>query len=280
MSRDVVVVTGLGDMGQAIARHVGRGVDLVLADYNTDILDTATDKLRGEGFAVTSLVVDVSVRESVAALARQAASIGNVRHVVHTAGVSPVLAPVPAILAVNLLGVALVIEEFGQVIAPGGAGVVISSMSAYLHPGLTTEQARQLATTPTDRLLDLPLADAASFHSGGHAYSFTKRANQVQIQAGSVTWGARGARINTISPGIIDTAQGQAELRGEHGAGMRAMIDGSNAKRMGTPTDIAAAVAFLLSPAAAFISGIDLLVDGGAIAAMQSRDADAITQTR
>jgi NAD(P)-dependent dehydrogenase (short-subunit alcohol dehydrogenase family) len=271
MSRDVVVVTGLGEMGLAIARRVGHGADLVLADSNPEVLDLTTDQLRGEGYAVTSLVVDVAVRDSVAALARRAASVGTVRQLVHTAGVSAVLASVPAILAVNLLGVALVIEEFGQVIAPGGAGVVIASMSAYLYPAFTSEQARQLATTPADQLLDLPIADAAAFPSGGHAYSFTKRANLVQIQAGSVTWGARGARINTVSPGIIDTAQGRAELRGGHGAGMRAMVDGSNAKRLGTPSDIATAVDFLLSPAAAFISGMDLLVDGGVIAAMQTR---------
>ena len=271
MSRNIVVVTGAGEMGHAIARHVGSGAHLVLADLNPKILDAVTDKLRGEGYEVTPVVTDVSARESVAALARRAAALGEVRHVVHTAGVSPTLAPIATILAVNLLGVALITEEFGKVIATGGAGVVISSMSGHLIPAFTAEQVGQLATTPADQVLGLPIADPASFPSGGHAYAFTKRANLVQVQAASGTWGARGARINSISPGIIDTAQGRAELDSEHGAGMRAMIDGSNAKRVGTPDDIALAVDFLLSPASAFVSGTDLLVDGGAVAAMQAR---------
>jgi NAD(P)-dependent dehydrogenase (short-subunit alcohol dehydrogenase family) len=144
-------------------------------------------------------------------------------------------------------------------------------MSAYLYPGFTAEMARELAATPADELLGLAIADPASFASAGLAYSFTKRANHVQVQAASVAWGARGARINSISPGIIDTAQGRAELQSPSGAGMRAMIEGSNAKRMGTPADIAGAVEFLLSPANSFVSGIDLLVDGGAVAAMKTR---------
>lgn len=270
MSRNVVVVTGAGAMGHAIARQLGSDAHLVLADFNAEILDTVTDKLRGEGYEVTPQVTDVSARESVSALARQAAALGEVRQVVHTAGVSPTLAPIPTILAVNLLGVALIVEEFGQVIAHGGAGVVISSMSAHLFPGFTPEMAAQLATTPADQLLGLAITDPASFASAGLAYSFTKRANLVQVQAASVAWGARGARINAISPGIIDTAQGQSELQGESGATMRAMVDGSNAKRLGTPADIANAVEFLLNPAASFVSGIDLLVDGGAIAAMKT----------
>ena len=271
MSRNVVVVTGAGAMGHAIARQIGADSHVVLADLNAEILDTVADKLRGEGCDVTAVVTDVSAHESVTALAEQAASLGEIRHVVHTAGVSPALAPVPTILAVNLLGVALMVEAFGEVIAPGGSGLVIASMSGQLYPGFTADEARQVATTPADRLLGLALADPARFPSAGLAYSFTKRANQVQVQAASAAWGARGARINSISPGIIDTAQGRAELDSPHGAGMRAMIDGSNAKRMGTPADIANAVEFLLSPAAAFISGTDLLVDGGAIAAIQTR---------
>ena len=271
MSRSVVVVTGAGAMGLAIAGRLGSGAHLVLADSDAEILEAATGTLRDAGCEVTPQVTDVSARGSVAELAGRAAALGEVRQVVHTAGVSPTLAPVRTILAVNLLGVALVAEEFGKVVAPGGAGVVIASMSAYLHPGFTAETARQLAATPADDLLGLPVADPAGFPSAGIAYAFTKRANLVQVQAASVAWAARGARINSISPGIIDTAQGRAELRGESGAGMRAMIDGSNAGRLGTPADIAGAVEFLLDPATSFVSGIDLLVDGGAIAAMKTR---------
>jgi NAD(P)-dependent dehydrogenase (short-subunit alcohol dehydrogenase family) len=193
-----------------------------------------------------------------------------VRYVVHTAGVSPAQASVQAVLAVDLRGVALVAEEFGEVIAPGGAGVVIASMGAYRYPAFAREQALQLATTPADELLALPIADPTRFSTSGAAYAFAKRANLVRVQAASVSWGARGARINSISPGVISTPMGQAELRTPSGAGMRAMIEGSNAKRIGTPADIATAVEFLLSPAAGFISGTDLLVDGGATAAWQA----------
>ena len=183
----------------------------------------------------TSVVVEVSSRESVSALARRAASLGEIRSVVHTAGVSPLQAKVSTVLAVDLLGVALVVEEFGQVVAPGGAGVVIASSGAYRWPAFTDEQALRLATIPADELLGLPIADPGTFPNSGAAYAFAKRANLVRVQAASVTWGTRDARINSISPGVIATA-----------------------------------VEFLLSPAAGFISGTDLLVDGGATAAIKT----------
>jgi NAD(P)-dependent dehydrogenase (short-subunit alcohol dehydrogenase family) len=243
---------------------------VVLADFNKEILETVTDQLRGEGYQVTPVSVDVSSHESVAALAERAAAEGEVRYAVHTAGLSPTQASVPAILAVNLLGVALVTEEFGEVIAPGGAGVVIASMAGHTYLAFSPEQAEQLATTPADQLLSIEIANPANLPDSGAAYAFAKRANQVRVQAASVTWGVRGASINSISPGVIATPQGLAELSGASGASMRAMIDGSNAKRLGTPADIAVAVEFLLSPAAGFISGTDLLVDGGVIAALQT----------
>ncbi|MFD8966988.1 SDR family oxidoreductase [Streptomyces sp. NPDC059568] len=270
MSQHIAVVIGVGGMGQAIARRVGPGARLLLADFNEETLDTVTGQLRGEGYEVTSQAVDVSSRASVAALAKRAASLGEVRYVVHTAGLSPAQAPVPAILAVDLRGVALVAEEFGEVVASGGAGVVIASMAAHNYPPFPPEQARELATTPADRLLDLPIADPANFPHAGAAYAFAKRANLVRVQAASVTWGAKGARINAISPGHIATPMGHTELGGEHGAIIQAMIDGSNAKHEGTAADIARAAEFLLSPGAGFISGSDLLVDGGVIAALQT----------
>ncbi|MFF2732178.1 SDR family oxidoreductase [Streptomyces sp. NPDC058008] len=270
MSRTVAVVIGVGGMGQAIARRVGTGTRLVLADFDRRTLDTVAGELSGEGYEVTPQQVDVSSGESVAALARLAASLGEVRYVVHTAGLSPVQAPVAAILAVDLLGVALVLEEFGQVVASGGAGVVIASMAGHGYPPFASEQERELANTPAGSLLALPVADPANFPVAGAAYAFAKRANLVRVQAASVTWGARGARINTVSPGVIATPMGREELDGEHGARMRAMIDGSNARREGAPADIAAAVEFLLSPAASFVSGSDLLVDGGVTAALRT----------
>ncbi|MBL7492568.1 SDR family oxidoreductase [Frankia sp. AgB1.9] len=268
MERDVAVVIGVGGMGLAIARRIGSGAQLLIADFDEAILASAAERLEAEGHAVATAVVDVSSPESVVAFAKQAGSLGPVRSVAHTAGLSPVQAPVAAVLAVDLLGVALVLEEFADVVAPGGAGVVISSMAGHLTPPLPPDVARQLATTPAAELLTLPATSLELFSDSGQAYGFAKRANQVRVQAASTTWAGRGARINSISPGIIATPMGAAELASENGAIMRMMIDASNAKRLGTPDDIAAAAAFLLSPAASFISGIDLLVDGGSVAAI------------
>lgn len=267
MAQQVVVITGSGGMGRAIARRLGPAAHLLIADHDRQALDSVVAELDGEGHTLTAAHVDVSSPESVAALARQAASLGEVGSVVHTAGLSPVQADVSAVLAVDLLGVALVIEEFAGVIAPGGAGVVIASMAAHAHPGFPPEAARQLATAPAAELLSLPITDAAGFADAGHAYSFAKRANLLRVQAASRTWGGNGARINSISPGIIETPMGRAELDGDSGRHMRAMIAASNAGRPGTAAEIAEAAAFLLGPSASYISGTDLLVDGGAIAA-------------
>jgi NAD(P)-dependent dehydrogenase (short-subunit alcohol dehydrogenase family) len=261
-------------MGVAITRRIGAGRSVLLADFNEPALDAVAQTLRDEGHHVTTQKVDVSSRESVHALAEAAAGLGPVLQVVHTAGLSPTQAPTPAILAVDLLGVALVLEEFGAVVARGGAGVVISSMSGHLIPALDRAVEAGIAAASADNILSQPWAAAENFPSAGYAYSFAKRANQVQVRAASTVWGARGARINTISPGVISTKMGQEELASPSGAGMRAMVDGSGTGRLGTADDIAAAATFLLSDAASFITGTDLLVDGGAVAAVSTGKVD------
>ncbi|OAA25758.1 dehydrogenase of unknown specificity, short-chain alcohol dehydrogenase like [Frankia sp. EI5c] len=267
MEKDILVVIGVGGMGRAIARRIGSGRKILLADVNEAALGVA-DTLRGEGQEVVTQVVDVSSRESVAALADTAAGLGRVTQIAHTAGLSPTQAPTEAILRVDLLGVALVLDEFARVVAPGGAGVVIASMSGYMG-GLTPEQARAVAATPTDELLALPFFDPGVLGSPGAAYALAKHANIVRVQAAAGPWGERGARINSISPGVISTAMGQQELAGESGEQMRIMVSMSAAKRLGTPDDIAAGAAFLLGPDASFVSGTDLLVDGGTVAAIR-----------
>lgn len=263
----VVVVIGVGGMGQVIARREGSGRKLVLADFDAAGLEALAGTLRDEGYDVTTSAVDVAQRDSVAALAALCDDLGAVTSVVHTAGLSPSQAPTDAIFAVDLLGVALVLEEFEQVIVAGGAGVIISSSSAY-GPRLDADTEQALATTPTDELLTLPAVTAIS--SPGEAYPLAKRGNQLRVQAASSTWGAKGARINSISPGIISTPMAQQELAGEYGDVMLAMIKGSGTGRIGTPADIADAVAFLLGPTASYITGVDLLVDGGVIASGRS----------
>jgi NAD(P)-dependent dehydrogenase (short-subunit alcohol dehydrogenase family) len=263
---DVLVVIGVGGMGQAIARRQGSGLATVIADFDESTLQATAGSLEAEGYNVSAHVVDVSSRQSVNNLARAAAALGDVKAVVHTAGLSPTQAPASAILAVDLVGVALVLEEFGRVIAPGGAGVVIASMAGHLMP-LTTEQETALARTSADELLDLPFVDPSAHP--GFAYGIAKHANRIQVGAASIRWGLRGARINSISPGIISTAMGRQELASTSGDMIQSMVESSAAKRLGTAGDIAAAVAFLLGPESAFISGTDLLVDGGVVAAMR-----------
>ena len=270
--KEVLVVVGTGGMGLSTARRVGAGRLIMLADINQSGLEAAADALSADGHQVVTQQVDITSRASVAAAADVAASSGRVTAVVHTAGLSPQQASADAVLAVDLLGVALTLDEFGRVIKPGGAGVVIASMAAHMYPALDPDVQRLLAETPTDELLSLDACSAIT--DSRQAYPFAKRANQIRVAAAASAWGLRGARINCISPGVISTAMGRLELSGESGGLMQAMVDNAGVRRIGTPDDIAAAAEFLLGPAAGFITGVDLLVDGGVIAAIQTGTID------
>jgi NAD(P)-dependent dehydrogenase (short-subunit alcohol dehydrogenase family) len=272
--RGVVVVTGIGGMGVAVARRCGSGSHLLLADVSTEAADAAASILRREGHDVTCVGADVSDRNSVDAMVDAARSLGEVHSVVHTAGVSPVQAPAERVLAVDLVGTANVLEAFADVIAPGGAAVVIASMSGYLVPPLSADDERALVRSRAADLLAVDCVQGARSMDSGMAYAFAKQAAVVKVRAAALEWGRRGARVNAISPGVIATAMGQAELDGPSGAFMRLMVESSAMARLGTPDDIAGAVAFLLGRDAAFITGADLLVDGGVIAAMRSGQVD------
>jgi NAD(P)-dependent dehydrogenase (short-subunit alcohol dehydrogenase family) len=267
---NVLVMIGVGGIGQAIVRRQGSGKTVLLADYNESTLRAAARALEALGYRVATRHVDVSDRESVRALAGAAAELGSVVQVVTTAGVSPNMAAPDRILAIDLLGVALVLEEFGRVIAPGGAGLVISSMAGHMPPAFPAEMDRALAHTPTDELLALPYLQPAAVPDSGTAYAVAKRANHLRVQAASLSWGERGARVNAISPGVILTPLAQHELDSPVGPVYRTFIEASPAKRMGTPDEVAAAAAFLLGPEAGFITGSDLLMDGGVIAALRA----------
>lgn len=270
MVKDVVVVIGAGGIGMAIARRQGFGRTLLLADYNEKLLQAAAHDLRNLSYVVETRPVDVASRASVHALVAAASALGNVVQVVNTAGLSPNMAPPDRVLAVDLYGSALVFEEFGRVIASGGAGLVISSMAGHMLPALTREQDRALAFTPADELLDLPFLKGDAVPNSMIAYMMAKRANHLRVQVEAITWGARGARVNSISPGIVATPLAQHELNSPIGDGYRAMITASPAGRMAPPDEIAVAAAYLLSPEAGFVTGSDLLIDGGVIAAMRA----------
>jgi NAD(P)-dependent dehydrogenase (short-subunit alcohol dehydrogenase family) len=244
----VTVVIGAGSIGQAIARRVSAGRKVLLADLKLANAEAAAKVLADAGFDVSAEAVDVSKRSDVVALANKAAALGEV------------------ILTVDLYGTALVLEVFGSVMAPGGAGVVIASQSGHRLPALPPEQDKALATTPAEELLALPFLQADQIKDSLHAYQISKRGNSLRVMAEAVRWGKRGARVNTISPGIIITPLARDELTGPRGPGYQRMIDLCPAGRAGTPDEVGTVGALLMGAEGAFITGSDFLMDGGVTA--------------
>jgi len=263
---DVLVVVGAGSIGQAIARRVGVGKTVLLADRRSDNARAAADVLSNAGYDARTAEVDISAAESVQALVATASALGDVSGLIQAAGVSPSQAPVETVLKVDLYGTALLLEEFGKIVVKGGAGIVISSQSGHRMGPLTIEQNRQLATTPVNDLLDLPFLRSDAVRDPLHAYQLSKRANGLRVQAEAVRWGRRGARLNAISPGIVITPLARDELNGPRGEGYRMMIESSIAGRAATPDEIANVAALLMGRDGAFITGSDFLIDGGTTA--------------
>jgi NAD(P)-dependent dehydrogenase (short-subunit alcohol dehydrogenase family) len=263
----VNVVIGPGSIGQAIPRRVSAGRRVLLADLRQEHADAAAKTLGDAGFEATATTVDISDRSSVEALVAKARALGEVHGLVHAAGVSPSQASPETILKVDLYGTALVLEAFGEVIAEGGAGVVIASQSGHRLPALTVDENRALATTPVEDLLALPFLQPGEVKDSLHAYQLSKRGNALRVMWEAANrWGARGARVNTISPGIIITPLANDELKGPRGAGYRRMIDGCPVKRAGTPDEVATVAGLLMGADGAFITGSDFLMDGGVTA--------------
>lgn len=262
-NKNVTVLIGAGSIGIAVARRVSSGKHVLLADLKNENLDAAATVFSNSGFEVSTATVDVSSRESVTHLAQQATRIGEVTNVIHAAGVSPSQASVETILKVDLYGTALVLEVFGNIIANGGSGVVIASQSGHRLGALSNEQNRLLASTPADQLLSLPMLHLSQVKDTLHAYQLSKRGNSLRVMAEAVRWGKRGARINTISPGIIITPLAKDELAGPRGEGYRRMIELCPVGRAGTSDEVANVAALLMGPEGAFITGSDILMDGG-----------------
>lgn len=264
---DVIVLIGAGQIGQAIARRVGVGKHILLADMRIENAEAAAEVFANAGYGVSTAIADVSSRPSVEALVETAAGLGDITGLIHAAGVSPSQAPPEMILKVDLYGTALVLDLFGAVIASGGSGVVIASQSGHRLPPLTVEQNKALAITPVEDLLALDFLSLDRVTDPLNAYQLSKRGNALRVAAEAVRWGRRGARINCISPGIVMTPLARDELSGPRGDGYRRMINGSAAGRAGTPDEIAGLAALMMGPDGAFITGSDFLMDGGVTAA-------------
>ena len=264
--KNVIVVIGAGQIGQAIARRVGVGKHVLLADLREENAKAAADVLGDAGYDVSIATVDASSRAAVESLVKTATAVGEVTGLIHSAGVSPSQASPATILKVDLYGTALVLEQFGNVMARGGSGVVIASQSGHRLPALTIEQNKALATTPVEDLLALPFLQADKVTDSLHAYQLAKRGNSLRVMAEAVRWSKRGARVNTLSPGIIFTPLAKEELTGPRGEGYRRMIELSPVGRGGTPDEVGSVGALLMGPDGGFITGSDFLMDGGVTA--------------
>ena len=265
-AREVVVVIGPGSIGQAIARRVGAGRHVLLADLKPENAEAAARVLGDAGFETRTASVDIASRASIERLVEVATELGPITRFVHAAGVSPSQAAPETILRVDLYGTAVLLETFGDVMAPGGSGVVISSQSGHRLGALTDAENRALALTAAEDLLALPMLQPGRVSDSLKAYQLAKRGNALRVMAEASRWGRRGARINAISPGIIITPLARDELSGPRGAGYRRMIDGSPVGRPGTPDEVANVAALLLGPEGGFITGSDILMDGGVTA--------------
>ena len=264
MQKSVVVLVGSGSIGQAIARRVGAGKHVVLADLRLEAAQAAAKVLDDAGFETSAVAADLSSRESLLSLIDHARSFGPITNLVNAAGVSPSQAPVATILKVDLFGTSVLLEEFGKVIAEGGSGIVISSQSGHRLPALPEEQNAALATAPTEQLLSLPFI--ASITDTLKAYQYSKRCNVLRVMGEAPKWAKRGATVNSISPGIVITPLANDELRGPRGEGYRRMIAGMPAGRAGTPDEIGDLAEFLMSSRGLWITGADFLIDGGCTA--------------
>lgn len=266
MKKDVMILAGAGQIGMAIARRLGYGMKIVIGDRNPANAQTISDILDKAGFDTVTVEMDLSSRESIRAMIARAQGYGDITMLVNAAGVSPSQATIETILKVDLYGTAVLLEEVGNVIAEGGTGVTISSQSGHRMPALTPEQDRQLAMTPTEELLALPLLQPGNIENTLHAYQLAKRCNVKRVMAEAVKWGERGARINSISPGIIVTPLAIDEFNGPRGDFYRNMFAKCPAGRPGTADEVANVAELLMRPQGAFITGADFLIDGGATA--------------
>lgn len=266
MKKDIIIWMGAGQIGLAIVRRIASGKKIVIGDRSLVNARAAADALNGSGFDAVALEADLSSRESILSLISEACKYGDIRYLVNSAGVSPSQASIETILKVDLYGTAVLLEEVGKVIVSGGSGVTVSSQSGYRMPALTPEADRLLATTPAEELLALEMLRPENIRDTLHAYQMAKRCNVKRVMAEAVKWGERGARLNSLSPGIIVTPLAIDEFNGPRGGSYKNMFAKCPAGRPGTADEVAHVAELLLEDKGAFITGSDFLIDGGATA--------------
>ena len=264
--KDVMILTGAGQIGMAIARRMGYGMKIVIGDKKPENAQTIAEIMNNAGFDAVAMEMDLSSRDSILNLIAKAREYGEISMLVNAAGVSPSQAPIEAILKVDLYGTAVLLEEVGKVIKEGGVGVTISSQSGHRMPALSAKEDEQLACTPTEELLDLEILKPENIKDTLHAYQMAKRCNEKRVMAEAVKWGEKGARINSISPGIIVTPLAIDEFNGPRGDFYKNMFAKCPAGRPGTADEVANVAELLMSSKGAFITGADFLIDGGATA--------------
>ena len=264
--KNVMILTGAGQIGMAIARRMGYGMKIVIGDKKPENAQAIARIMNDAGFDAVPVEMDLSSRASIRRIIAEAQKYGDITMLVNAAGVSPSQAPIEAILKVDLYGTAVLLEEVGKVIAHGGVGVTISSQSGHRMKQLTPEEDEQLACTPTEELLKLPLLQPENIRDTLHAYQLAKRCNEKRVMAQSVKWGEKGARINSISPGIIVTPLAIDEFNGPRGDFYRNMFAKCPSGRPGTADEVANVAELLMSNKGSFITGADFLIDGGATA--------------
>ena len=268
-NKPVIALLGAGSMGTAIVRRIAAGKKILLGDISEKNLEKVSHDFQYSGYDVETMIVNALEKESVEKFAKKAASLGPVMYFIDTAGASPHQTNPAHILNLDMVGTGYAVDAFGEVMAPGGAGLIISSQTGYMYP-IPYETEQEILNTPTDELIELPFIKETAMQNSGLAYMIAKRINHLQaMKAAATTWKVRRARLNTISPGVIVTPLAYDEFAAA-GEGYQKMIDASAAERTGTSDEIAEAGAFLLGENAGFITGTDLLIDGGTIAAIRT----------
>lgn len=264
--KNVMLLSGAGQIGMAIARRMGYGMKFIIGDIKIENAEKISKIMKDAGYDAEAAEMDLSDRNSIKSFIAKGQNYGDIKMLVNAAGVSPSQASVQTILKVDLYGTAVLLEEVGKVICSGGVGITISSQSGKRMPQLTAQEDAMLACTPTEELLSLKLLQPENIKDTLHAYQIAKRCNEKRVMAEAVKWGNRGARINSISPGIIVTPLAIDEFNGPRGDFYKNMFAKCPARRPGTADEVANVAELLMSDKGAFITGTDFMCDGGATA--------------